>query len=166
MVRQRRRASPPPRPTEAELEILRVLWRRGPSAVADVRAGLPRDVGYTTVLKLLQIMLEKGLVRRDESERRHLYEAAAGRLETQARLVSDLVARAFEGSAAQLVQRALSAKPVPEEELREIEAVLESLRERRAAGGSGSVPPVAGRARRSPRSTRGSQGRSREEGEE
>jgi predicted transcriptional regulator len=120
----------PPRPTEAELEILRVLWRRGPSAVGDVRDGLPRDVGYTTVLKLLQIMLEKGLVRRDESDRRHVYEAVVGRLETQARLVSDLVARAFEGSAAQLVQRALSAQPVDEQELREIEAMLEQLRGR------------------------------------
>jgi predicted transcriptional regulator len=130
MVRKKRPDPPAARPTEGELEILRVLWRRGPSAVADVRAALARDVGYTTVLKLLQIMLEKGLVRRDESERRHVYEAAVGRLETQTRLVSDLVARAFEGSAAQLVQRALSAKPVAEEELREIEAMLEELRGR------------------------------------
>ena len=122
------------RPTEAELEILRVLWQRGPSAVADVRAGLVRDVGYTTVLKLLQIMHGKGLVRRDESDRRHVYEAAAGRLETQTQLVSDLVARAFEGSAAQLVQRALAAERVPEAELREIEAMLEDVRARRSRG--------------------------------
>jgi predicted transcriptional regulator len=141
MTRERRnRDAPAVRPTEGELEILRVLWRRGPSAVAEVRTGLPRDVGYTTVLKLLQIMLEKGLVRRDESERRHVYEAAVGRLETQSRLVSDLVARAFEGSAAQLVQRALSAEPVDEEELREIEAMLAELRERAPKrGGKGPL---------------------------
>jgi predicted transcriptional regulator len=132
--KRKKRSEAPVRPTEGELEILRVLWRRGPSAVAEVRADLPREVGYTTVLKLLQIMLEKGLVRRDEADRRHVYEAAAGRLETQTRLVSDLVARAFEGSASQLVQRALAAEPVPEEELREIEATLEDVRARRGAG--------------------------------
>jgi predicted transcriptional regulator len=132
--RKKQSEAPVARPTEGELEILRVLWRRGPSAVAEVRADLRREVGYTTVLKLLQIMLEKGLVRRDEADRRHVYEAAAGRLETQTRLVSDLVARAFEGSASQLVQRALAAEPVPEEELREIEATLEDVRARRGAG--------------------------------
>ena len=134
MKRKKPAESSSARPTEAELEILRVLWQRGPSPVADVRASLVRDVGYTTVLKLLQIMLEKGLVRRDESDRRHVYEAVAGRLETQQRLVSDLVARAFEGSASALVQRALAAEPVPEAELREIEAMLEEVRARRGRG--------------------------------
>src|ERR687889_190143 len=94
-----------PRPTDAELEILKVLWRRGPSTVREVFDALSeaRGTGYTTVLKLMQIMAEKGLVVRDETARAHRYEAAAREDETQRRLVGDLLRKAFDGSAKQLV---------------------------------------------------------------
>src|SRR2546423_10831880 len=87
-------------PTNAELEILRVLWQRGPSTVRDVHESLDhtKAVGYTTVLKLLQIMVEKGLVRRDASARSHVYAAAASQDATQRRMVADLVGRVFGGS--------------------------------------------------------------------
>src|SRR5262249_44490831 len=100
-----------PRPTDAELAILRVLWRRGPSTVRDVHDELGGDAAtvYTTVLKMLQIMHDKGLVSREEAGRAHVYQAAQSREQTQAGLVSDLIQRAFEGSAQQLVMRALSA---------------------------------------------------------
>ena len=99
---------PTPRPTEAELEILGVLWKHGPSTVRTVHESLAasRSVGYTTSLKLLQIMAEKGLVRRDETERAHVYAASAPAERTQRRLVADLLDRAFAGSAARLVQQA------------------------------------------------------------
>jgi predicted transcriptional regulator len=122
-------ASPtPPRPTEAELLILRVLWRRGPSTVREVQDHLERErhPGYTTVLKLLQIMAEKGLVARDESGRAHVYRAAVAEEETQSRLVGDLLDRAFGGSAAQLVLRALSSRPASVEELAEIRRLLDA----------------------------------------
>ncbi|HVS64574.1 MAG TPA: BlaI/MecI/CopY family transcriptional regulator [Thermoanaerobaculia bacterium] len=118
-----------PRPTDAELEILTVLWNRGASTVREVQEDLGRPAGYTTVLKLLQIMLEKGLVTRDESERSHRYEAARTREQTQGRLVADLIGRAFDGSASELVLRALDAKPVPREELEQIQRVLDRLEE-------------------------------------
>jgi BlaI family transcriptional regulator, penicillinase repressor len=117
-----------PRPTEGELEILRVLWRRGPSTVREVQDDLVRDrqPGYTTVLKLLQIMAEKGLVSRDESGRAHVYRAAAAEEETQSRLVDHLLDRAFGGSAAQLVMRALSSRPASAAELAEIRRLLDA----------------------------------------
>ena len=117
-----------PRPTDAELEILGVLWRRGPSTVRHVQDDLARGrtVGYTTVLKLLQIMAEKGLVKRDESERAHVYAARAYAGQTQRRLVGDLLDRAFGGSAARLVQQALSSK-TSAEELSRIRAYLDQL---------------------------------------
>src|SRR2546428_2767350 len=95
----------PPRPTDAELSILRVLWSRGPSTVRDVHEELNRraPTGYTTVLKLLQIMTEKGLVVRDEAQRAHIYEARHSEQKTQRQLLSDLADRAFGGSAAKLV---------------------------------------------------------------
>jgi BlaI family penicillinase repressor len=116
-------------PTDAELEILRVLWDRGPSTVREVQdvLGAQREVGYTTVLKLLQIMYEKGLVRRDESARTHVYEAGVARDRTQNALVGDLVDRAFGGSASALVLGALSAKPATREELAEIRRLLDEL---------------------------------------
>ena len=116
-----------PRPTNAELEILRVLWRVGPSTVRDVHQALTplRDVGYTTVLKLLQIMAEKGLVTRDVRSRTHVYQAAASEQTTQRRLVSDLLDRAFEGSALGLVMQALAARPATAAELRQIRALLD-----------------------------------------
>ena len=116
-----------PQPTPAELELLRVLWQRGPSTVRDVHADLERKVGYTTVLKLLQIMTEKGLVTRDAASRSHVYSAAVSADATQQRLVADLLDRAFGGSRLDLVMQALSAAPTTREELRQIRALLDSL---------------------------------------
>src|ERR1700730_10630353 len=101
----------PSRPTSGELEILRVLWNRGPSTVRGVHEALrERRVGYTTVLKLLQIMTEKGLVKRDESQRAHVYQARIPQEQTQTQLVGDLVDRAFGGSPGRLVMQALSSR--------------------------------------------------------
>jgi predicted transcriptional regulator len=116
-----------PQPTPAELDLLRVLWQRGPSTVRDVHAAVERDVGYTTVLKLLQIMTEKGLVTRDASARSHVYTAAVSEDDTQRRLVADLLDRAFGGSRLDLVMQALSATPTTREELRQIRALLDSM---------------------------------------
>jgi len=120
-----------PQPTNAELEILRVLWRTGPCTVREVHEGLPRErsVGYTTILKLLQIMAEKGLVTRDESARSHIYAPAVTEATTQRRLVSDLLDRAFEGSAMGLVMQALAARPASPEELRQIRALIDEMNE-------------------------------------
>ena len=119
----------PPRPTDAELSILRVLWRRGPSTVRDVHDDVSRETstGYTTILKLLQIMTEKGLVVRDESERAHVYEPAYGQQKTQRQLLTDLVDRAFDGSAAQLVVQALSGRKTSAAELDEIRRLLDAM---------------------------------------
>ena len=108
------------RPTDAELAILRVLWAQGPSTVREVAAEMGRESAYTTVLKLLQIMTDKGLVRRDESARTHVYRAARSERSTQRQLVRDLADRAFGGSAARLVMQALAAKKASPEELAEI----------------------------------------------
>jgi predicted transcriptional regulator len=118
-----------PRPTDAELEILKVLWRRGPSTVREVFDSLSesKQTGYTTVLKLMQIMAEKGLVRRDETERAHRYEAALAEEETQRQLVGDLLRRAFDGSAKRLVVQALSAERASADELEEIRRLLDRL---------------------------------------
>jgi len=117
------------RPTDAELAILRVLWSRGPSTVRQVHEALirERETGYTTVLKLMQIMTEKGLVERDESERTHVYQARFTQEQTQHRLVSDLLDKAFDGSASQLVMRALAAKPASADELAQIRRLLDEL---------------------------------------
>ncbi len=119
----------PPRPTDAELAILRVLWDRGPSTVRDVHDELNRHAvtGYTTVLKLLQIMTEKGLVVRDETQRAHIYEARYSQQKTQRQLLSDLVDRAFGGSAAKLVMQALSGRKASTEELSAIRTLLDRL---------------------------------------
>lgn len=118
-----------PRPTDAELAILRVLWQRGPSTVRQVREQIQaeRPAGYTTVLKLMQIMTAKGLVERDESRRTHVYRPAASAEKTQRQLVGDLLDRAFEGSARKLVLQALSAKPVSAEELSQIRSLLDAI---------------------------------------
>jgi BlaI family transcriptional regulator, penicillinase repressor len=116
------------KPTDAELSILRVLWTEGPSTVRQVAEALGRATGYTTALKLLQIMTEKGLVRRDESARTHIYEAAYTEDQTQRRLVSDLLNRAFGGSAAKLVLQALAANKTSPEELAEIKRFLDKKR--------------------------------------
>lgn len=120
-----------PRPTDSELAILRVLWEHGAATVRQVHEALAnaRETGYTTTLKLMQIMAEKGLVIRDESTRTHVYAARLTRDETQRQLVSDLVDRAFGGSAAALVMQALSAHSTSPEELQEIEEVIEDYKE-------------------------------------
>jgi predicted transcriptional regulator len=119
----------PPRPTDAELSILCVLWRRGPSTVRDVHEELSRETntGYTTILKLLQIMTEKGLVVRDETERAHVYEARYSEQKTQRQLLSDLLDRAFDGSAAKLVMQALSASKASASDLTEIRSLLDQM---------------------------------------
>lgn len=119
-----------PRPTDAELAILRVLWDRGPSTVRDVHEALPRErpTGYTTVLKLLQIMTEKGLVTRDERARSHVYATSLSQDATQQQLVTDLMQRAFGGSAAQLVMQALAAAPASADEMKEIRRLLDEKR--------------------------------------
>ncbi len=118
-----------PRPTPAELEILGVLWRRGPSTVREVQTELSRSrpTGYTTALKFLQIMTEKGLVQRDESQKSHVYRPSLPKEETQRRLVGDLLVRAFEGSAGRLAAHALSTHKASPEELREIRKLLDEL---------------------------------------
>ncbi len=116
-----------PLPTDAELALLHVLWRGGAATVRQVQEGLKQPAGYTTVLKLLQIMMEKGLVTRDESQRAHVYAAAVKEEKTQRQLVTDLVRRAFGGSARQLVMQALSAERVSAEELAQIRELLDTL---------------------------------------
>ncbi|MEW6206980.1 MAG: BlaI/MecI/CopY family transcriptional regulator [Acidobacteriota bacterium] len=119
----------PRRPTDAELAILRVLWRVGPATVRQVQEEMnqTQQTGYTTVLKMLQIMTEKGLVKRDESERTHVYQATLTEEETQRQLVDDLLERAFGGSARQLVLHALSAKKTSRRELARIRELLDEL---------------------------------------
>ena len=114
-------------PTDAELGILRVLWERGPSTVREVHEALQDGTGYTTILKLMQIMTEKGLVVRDESQRAHVYSAQATQQRTQRQLVTDLVDRAFGGSPAQLAMQALSSKKTSPQELAELRRLLDSL---------------------------------------
>jgi predicted transcriptional regulator len=119
-----------PRPTDAELAILRILWERGPCTVRQVHEVLGRDrqAAYTTPLKLLQIMTEKGLVDRDERDRTHVYRARLGEEQTQRQLVRDLVDRAFGGSAMKLVMQALASRRASPEELREIRNAIDTAR--------------------------------------
>jgi BlaI family penicillinase repressor len=120
-------ASKPPRPTDAELAILNVLWEAGPHSVRDILHILNQEkpTGYTTVLKLLQIMTEKGLVDRDESVRPQIYRARYSRTHTQRRLLTDLLHRAFDGSVRELVLQALATKKSTPEELEAIEKLLD-----------------------------------------
>jgi BlaI family transcriptional regulator, penicillinase repressor len=120
-----------PRPTDAELAILRVLWERGPSTVRQVHDVLTRErpTAYTTALKLLQIMTEKGLVRRDETDRTHVYQARLTEEQTQRQLIRDLLDRAFGGSASKLVMQALAARRASAEEIGEIRKLIEARRE-------------------------------------
>ena len=120
-----RMATPKKRPTDAELAILRVLWSLGACTVRQVADALGPDTGYTTALKMLQIMTEKGLVVRDERQRTHVYDAAYSQSETQHTLVSDLLDRAFGGSAAKLVLQALASRKTSPAELAEIRRFLE-----------------------------------------
>ena len=128
-----------PRPTDAELEILNVLWQRGAATVREVHDELSarKATLYTTVLKTLQIMTEKGLVERDESQRAHLYRARLAQDETQRQLLNHLLARAFDGSATKLVMQALSAKEASAEELMEIRLMLDRFEQLNAEGDKG-----------------------------
>src|SRR2546423_15125685 len=119
----------PPRPTDAELAILTVLWERGPSTVRDVHDELNQHAptGYTTVLKLLQIMTEKGLVVRDESERAHVYESRYGEQKTQRQLLTDLAERAFGGSATKLGMQGLPGRKANAAQLTAIRELLDTL---------------------------------------
>lgn len=123
-------AGEPSRPTDAELEILTVLWSIGPATVREVHKIISqrRPAQYSTVLKFLQIMTEKGLVRRDETERAHVYEAARSREWTQRQLAGDLLERAFSGSAKALLVGALSARKASKQELAEIRKLLDEYR--------------------------------------
>ncbi|MDR3699157.1 MAG: BlaI/MecI/CopY family transcriptional regulator [Candidatus Sulfopaludibacter sp.] len=118
---------PPPLPTDAELDILAVLWRTGPATVREVHQALGKDSGYTTTLKQMQLMTEKGLLTRSERFRAHVYEPGMPKEQTQRQIATDLLRRAFEGSAASLVMGALSAQPASREELQEIRQMLDQL---------------------------------------
>ena len=121
-----------PRPTDSELDILRVLWNRGPSTVRDVFDDLnqSKPTGYTTVLKLMQIMADKKLVRRNEKQRAHVYEAQLPEEQTQNQLLGDLLNRAFGGSASRLVMRALSSTKTSKEDLVEIRRMIDDMEDR------------------------------------
>ena len=126
----RNRISQTPKPTEAELGILNVLWERGEMTVRELHEANYRDdgTGYTTSLKMLQIMHVKGLVERDDSQRAHVYRAAISKEITQKRFLSDIVQRVFDGSPSQLVLQALGGQPnASREELDEIRALLDSI---------------------------------------
>ena len=120
------------KPTASELEILRVLWARGPSTVREVHEALrvKKDLGYTTVLKLLQIMTAKGTVRRDEGRRAHVYQACQPARETKRQLVGDLLQRVFEGSASQLLIHALEGRRTSRKELEELRRLLDEYERR------------------------------------
>ena len=119
------------KPTASELEILHVLWSRGPSTVRDVQDALnqKKDMGYTGVLKLLQIMTAKGLVRRDESQRAHVYEAFRPAEQTKRQLATDMLERVFGGSASQLMMHALAGHRASPQEIEELRRVLDAYRE-------------------------------------
>lgn len=126
----RKKSSTPPaaKPTEAELEILGILWQRGAATVREIHEALPEnETGYTTTLKILQNMTEKGLVQRDETQRSHVYKAAGKPEHTQRQLVRDLLRKAFGGSPGRLVMQALSEKRASREELSEIRRMLDEL---------------------------------------
>jgi predicted transcriptional regulator len=120
-----------PKPTDAELAILHVLWDRGPSTVRQVHdvLGRERSAGYTTSLKLLQIMTEKGLVDRDERDRTHVYRARLTQEQTQRQLIRDLLDRAFGGSPTKLVMQALATRRASADELRDIRKAIDAARQ-------------------------------------
>jgi BlaI family penicillinase repressor len=120
------------KPTASELEILRVLWVQGPSTVREVYDALNRKkrTGYTTVLKMLQIMTEKGSVLRNEDERAHVYEACEPAEKTKGRLASDVLQRVFEGSASELMMHALEGRQTSHEEIEELRRMLDEYERR------------------------------------
>ena len=119
--------SPPQKPTASELEILRVLWTRGPSTVREVHDALgeKKAIGYTSVLKFLQIMTAKGTVRRNETQRAHVYEACLPAEQTKRQLASDMLQRVFEGSASQLMMHALAGSKSSPQEIEELRHMLD-----------------------------------------
>src|SRR5258705_13989558 len=120
----------PRKPTTSELEILHVLWSKGPSTVREVLDSLneKKDMGYTGVLKLLQIMTAKAMVRRDESQRAHVYEACRPAEQTKRQLASDMLQRVFEGSASQLMMHALSGHKASPDEIKELRRILDAYK--------------------------------------
>jgi BlaI family transcriptional regulator, penicillinase repressor len=127
-----------PRPTEAELELLRVLWERGPSTVREIHEAVrgAKETGYTTTLKILQRMTDKGLVRRDETRRSHVYSAVRRAEQTQRQLVRNLLRAAFGGAPAKLVVQALSEETVSADDLAEIRRLLDELEARQSKKGT------------------------------
>lgn len=123
----------PPLPTDAELDILSVLWRLGPATVREVHEAMNKNSTYTTTLKQLQVMTEKGLVTRSERFRSHVYEAGIPKDQTRQQIAADVLSRAFEGSARELMLGALSAKPASKQELEDIRRMIETF-ERGAKG--------------------------------
>jgi BlaI family penicillinase repressor len=123
----------PQKPTASELEILRVLWSRGPSTVREVYEALSekKSIGYTTVLKLLQIMTTKGSVRRNEAQRAHVYEACLPAEQTKRQLAGDILQRVFEGSASQLMMHALAGQKASREEIEELRHMLDQYERNR-----------------------------------
>lgn len=119
--------SNPPLPTDAELDILAALWRLGPATVREVHGALEKQRGYTTTLKEMQVMIDKGLVIRSERFRSHVYEAGVPKEQTRKQIAGDLLTRAFEGSARELMLGALSAKPASKDELEEIGRMIEAF---------------------------------------
>jgi BlaI family transcriptional regulator, penicillinase repressor len=122
----------PQKPTASELEILQVLWTRGPSTVREVHEALSeqKSLGYTTVLKLLQIMTAKGSVRRNEEQRAHVYEACQPATETKRQLVGDVLKRVFEGSASELMMHALEGRRTSKKEVEELRRLLDEYERR------------------------------------
>jgi predicted transcriptional regulator len=120
-----------PLPTDAELDILNALWRLGPATVREVHEALGKDSGYTTTLKQMQLMAEKGLVTRSERFRSHVYEAAEPKEHTQKQIAGDLLKRAFDGSARNLLLGALSAQRATDRELSEIRRMLDEYEKKR-----------------------------------
>jgi BlaI family penicillinase repressor len=117
----------PQKPTASELEILRILWTRGPSTVREVHDSMKekREMGYTSVLKFLQIMTAKGTVRRNETQRAHVYEACLPAEQTKRQLAGDMLQRVFEGSASQLMMHALAGRKASREEIEELRRTLD-----------------------------------------
>jgi predicted transcriptional regulator len=122
-----------PLPTDAELDILSVLWRLGPATVREVHEALGKDSGYTTTLKQMQLMTDKGLLTRSERFRSHVYEAAAPKEQTQKQIAGDLLQRAFDGSAKSLLMGALSAQRATDAELKDIRRMLNEFQRKRGS---------------------------------
>ena len=128
---RRKPSRPTPLPSDAELDILAALWRLGPSTVREIHEALGKDSGYTTTLKQMQLMTEKGLLARSERFRSHVYEAGVAKEQTQKQIAADLLKRGFEGSAKNLVLGALSAQPASQQELQEIRQILDEMDKKR-----------------------------------